>query len=39
MGKTYNLVSEFKKLLVLYYEEKDEKSIKNFLKEKCWRKF
>ena len=35
----YDLVSEFKKLLVLYYEEKDEKSIKNFLKEKCWRKF
>ena len=35
----YDLVSEFKKMLVLYYEEKDEILIKNFLKEKCWRKF
>lgn len=34
----YDLVSEFKKLLVLYYEGEDEKLIKEFLKEKCWRK-
>lgn len=34
----YNLVSEFKKMLVLYYEGKEEKLIKEFLKEKCWRK-
>lgn len=34
-----NIVSEFKKLLVEYYEEKDELQIKEFLKEKCWRKF
>lgn len=34
----YDLVTEFKKLLVLYYEGKEDKLIKNFLKEKCWRK-
>ena len=32
-------VSEFKKLLVEYYEEKNIDKIKMFLKEKCWRKF
>lgn len=32
-------VSEFKKLLVAYYEEKDHGEIVAFLKEKCWRKF
>ena len=35
----YELVSEFKKMLIDYYEENDTKSIKNFLKDKCWRKF
>ena len=35
----YNLVSEFKKMLVLYYEGEDIISIKKFLKENCWRKF
>jgi len=34
-----NIVSEFKKLLVDYYENKNEETIKQFLKEKCWRKF
>lgn len=34
-----NIVSEFKRLLISYYEEKDEDSIKIFLKEKCWRQF
>ena len=34
----YNKVSDFKKLLVSYYEEKDLVSIKKFLKE-CWLKF
>ena len=32
-------VPEFKRLLVEYYEDKDTNTIKNFLKEKCWRKF
>ena len=32
-------VSEFKNLLVEYYEEKNIDKIKMFLKEKCWRKF
>ena len=32
-------VSEFKGLLVSYYEGKDEDRIKTFLKESCWRKF
>ena len=34
----YDLVSEFKKMLVQYYEYGDNQ-IKEFLKEKCWRKF
>lgn len=34
-----NIVSEFKRLLISYYEGKDEESIKIFLKEKCWRQF
>lgn len=32
-------VSEFKKLLVEYYEGKNIEQIKTFLKEQCWRKF
>lgn len=32
-------VSEFKHLLIAYYENREENLIKNFLKEKCWRKF
>ena len=35
----YNLVSDFKKLLVSYYEGIDLKSIKDFLREKCLRQF
>ena len=31
-------VPEFKKLLIAYYEDYDTESIKQFLKEKCWRK-
>lgn len=31
-------VSEFKKLLVTYYETGDIRKISKFLKEKCWRK-
>lgn len=34
-----SIVSEFKDLLVAYYEGRDKNSIKNFLKEKCWRRF
>lgn len=34
-----NTVNEFKTLLVAYYEGRDEKSVKTFLKEKCWRQF
>lgn len=34
-----NTVSEFKKLLVTYYEDKDQGEIVAFLKDKCWRKF
>lgn len=34
-----NIVSEFKALLVAYYEERNEIEINEFLKEKCWRKF
>lgn len=30
------LTEEFKKILVQYYEEKDEKKIKEFIKEKCY---
>ena len=29
------LVDEYKKLLVLYYEDRDLVSIKDFLKDKC----
>lgn len=32
-------VSEFKKMLVGYYEGKDEANIKQFMKEQCWKKF
>ena len=32
-------VSEFKMLLVQYYEGKNIEKIKTFLKEQCWRKF
>ena len=35
----FNEVSEFKKLLVEYYEGADKTIIVNFLKNKCWRKF
>jgi hypothetical protein len=31
-------VKEFKKLLVSYYEGKNEVRIKNFMKENCWKK-
>ena len=34
----FELVPEFKKLLISYYEDYDTESIKLFLKEKCWRK-
>ena len=34
----FELVPEFKKLLIAYYEDNDTESIKLFLKEKCWRK-
>ena len=34
----FELVPEFKKLLIAYYEEYDIESIKLFLKERCWRK-
>jgi len=34
-----SIVSEFKSLLIAYYEGRDEASIKDFLKEKCWRQF
>jgi len=33
-----NHVPEFKKKLVMYYESADIGEIRNFLKEKCWRK-
>lgn len=32
-------VSEFKKMLVGYYEGQDEANIKRFMKEQCWKKF
>lgn len=38
-GVPENIVSEFKSLLVAYYEGRNEDEIKAFLKEKCWRKF
>jgi len=34
-----SIVSEFKALLVAYYEGRDKESMKKFLKEKCWRQF
>ena len=34
-----SIVPEFKALLVAYYEERDEAAMKQFLKEKCWRRF
>lgn len=34
-----SIVSEFKTLLIAYYEGRDEDSIRDFLKEKCWRQF
>ena len=34
-----SIVAEFKLLLVAYYEDRDQGEIKQFLKEKCWRKF
>ena len=34
-----NIVPEFKTLLIEYYEGRDETTIKQFLKEKCWRQF
>lgn len=33
------MVSEFKGLLVSYYEGRNQEQIKKFLKEKCWRQF
>lgn len=33
-----NCVNEFKKLLISYYENKDNGEILNFLKTKCWKK-
>lgn len=32
-------VPEFKKLLIEYYEDKNEQTIKTFMKETCWKKF
>ena len=32
------LTQEFKDLLILYYEGKDEEQIKKFIKEKCYMK-
>ena len=34
----FELVPEFKKLLIAYYKDYDTESIKLFLKERCWRK-
>lgn len=34
-----NRVSEFKKLLVLYYEDRDNGEILEFMKTYCWKKF
>ena len=34
----FELVAEFKKLLIAYYEDYDLETIKVFLKEKCWRR-
>lgn len=32
-------VAEFKKLLVKYYEGEEISALRNFMKEKCWKKF
>lgn len=32
-------VEQFKSLLIRYYEGRDEERIKQFLKDKCWRRF
>lgn len=32
-------VPEFKKLLVEYYDNRDQGIIKEFMKEKCWKNF
>lgn len=32
-------VEQFKSLLIAYYEERDEKRMKQFLKDRCWRRF
>lgn len=34
-----SVVSEFKRLLVAYYEDRDNGEIETFLREKCWRQF
>lgn len=34
-----SVVPEFKRLLVAYYEDRDNGEIKDFLREKCWRQF
>lgn len=34
-----NHVPEFKRLLVAYYEDRDNGSINTFLREKCWKTF
>ncbi len=34
-----SVVPEFKRLLVAYYEDRDNGEITAFLREKCWRKF
>lgn len=34
-----SVVSEFKRLLVAYYEDRDNGEITAFLREKCWRQF
>ncbi len=32
-------VDQFKSLLIAYYEGRDEKRMKQFLKDRCWRRF
>ena len=32
-------VSEFRTLLVAYYEGRDEVNIREFMRDRCWRKF
>ena len=34
-----SVVPEFKRLLVTYYEDRDNGEIEDFLREKCWRRF